>query len=384
MRVAIDARPAVGRGKTGVGWYAWHVIRRLPEVDPETTYLAWYLYARRLLGEPLFFRDVRAPNFIERWTPFPARLFWRLSKREFPRVEWLVGFDVLFATNFVPPPTRRRRVVVTVHDLAFRRHPRSVPAPTKDWLDARLGPALERAAGILVPSEATRRDVLELYGTDEDRVTVTPLGVDHSTYRPVPPERTQAVRERLGVPDSYLLYVGGIEPRKNVGTLIRAFAAASPDTPAALVVAGAAVGWDRRSAADLRGTLDALPPRVRDRIVLTGYLSEADKGALLSGARAFVYPSLYEGFGLPVVEAMASGAPVLTSNVSALPETAGDAALLVDPGNTDEVADGIRRLLADEALRDRLRAAGLDRAAGFTWDETARRTAEVLRRAGGR
>jgi len=384
VRVAIDARPAVARGKTGVGWYAWHLIRRLPEVDPETTYLAWYLYARRLVGEPLFFRDVRAPNFVEQWTPFPARLFWRLSKRGFPRVEWLAGFDVLFATNFVPPPTRGRPIVLTVHDLAFRRHPSSVPAPTRAWLDARLGPALERAAGILVPSEATRRDLLELYGVDEERVTVTPLGVDHATYRPVPPERIRTVRERLGIPASYLLYVGGIEPRKNVSTLIRAFAAVSGDVRAALVVAGAAVGWDRQSAADVRGAIDALPARVRDRIVLTGYLSEADKVALLSGTRAFVYPSLYEGFGLPVAEAMASGAPVLTSNVSALPETAGDAALLVDPEDQDEVADGIRRLLADEPLRDRLRAAGLDRAAGFTWDETARRTAEVLRHSGGR
>ncbi|HWC31978.1 MAG TPA: hypothetical protein VG709_02500, partial [Actinomycetota bacterium] len=148
MRVAIDARPAVARGKTGVGWYASHLIRRLPFVDPETTYLAWYLYARRILGKPLFFTDVHAPNFEERWTPFPARLFWRLSRREFPRVEWLVGFDVLFATNFVPPPTRSRRVVLAVHDLAFRRHPTSVPAPTREWLDARLRPSLDRGSAV--------------------------------------------------------------------------------------------------------------------------------------------------------------------------------------------------------------------------------------------
>jgi glycosyltransferase involved in cell wall biosynthesis len=129
--------------------------------------------------------------------------------------------------------------------------------------------------------------------------------------------------------------------------------------------------------------LDGLPPRVRERIVVTGYVSESEKVALLSGAEALVYPSLYEGFGFPVLEAMACGTPVLTSNVSALPETAGDAALLVDPRDEAAIAEGMRRLLLDEALRERLRAAGPKRAAQFNWDDTARRTADVLRRARG-
>ena len=131
----------------------------------------------------------------------------------------------------------------------------------------------------------------------------------------------------------------------------------------------------------MRSALDALPPRVRDSVIVTGYVTEEEKVALLSGAEALVYPSLYEGFGLPVLEAMACGTPVLTSNVSALPETAGGAALLVDPHETQDIAAGIERLLTDPELRDRLRAAGTARVAAFSWDETARLTADVLRRA---
>ena len=146
---------------------------------------------------------------------------------------------------------------------------------------------------------------------------------------------------------------------------------------------GPVAPWNQAGWELVRPVLDALPGRIRDRIVVTGFVSEGEKVALLSGAEALLYPSLYEGFGLPVVEAMACGTPVLTSNVSALVETAGDAALLVDPSTPEAIAEGMTRLLSDAELRDTLRARGLARAATFTWDETARRTADVLRRAAG-
>jgi glycosyltransferase involved in cell wall biosynthesis len=382
MRVAIDARSAVSPGKTGVGYYTWNLIRTLPLVDPDTTYLAWYLYARRLQGRPLFFSDIQAPNFRERWTPFPSRWFYRLTlEHDFPRIEWFLRFDVLWATNFIPPPTRTDRLVITVHDLGFRRFPETAPHSTRLWL-RRIDNSLRRAREILVPSEATRRDLVELYAIAPGRVTVTPEGVDTDRFRPPPSEEVARVRKRFGLDRPYFLYVGGIEPRKNLPILVEAFSRVDADV--GLVIAGTSVDWNPEGWNLLRPALDAAPPAVRDRIRLTGYVSDADKVALLGGAVALAFPSLYEGFGLPVLEAMACGAPVLTSNLSSLPEITGGDAVLVDPRNAEEVAAGLRRLLEDEELGRRLSQAGPRQAARFTWEETARRTAAVLRRAGGR
>lgn len=384
MRVLIDARPAVSEGMTGIGYYTKHMIELLPEVDADTTYVAWYLNFRALLRpfrRRRFFDHVRSPNLDERSTPFPAQWFERLSERyEKPRTEWFERFDVLFAPNFVPPPTRTRRLVLTVHDLAFKRFPESTPLATRRWL-TRLDRALVQAAQVIAVSEATKRDLVELYPVDPGRVTVVPHGVDRDLFRPAPSDEIEGVRRRFGINGPYLFFVGGIEPRKNLPRLVRGFARIAGEADAVLVVAGASVPWNPEGRAELAQVLAGIPEDLRRRIVFAGYLADRDKVALLSGAEALVFPSLYEGFGLPVLEAMACGTPVLTSNVSALPEVAGDAAILVDPLDEESIADGMKRLLDDRGLRGRLRAAGLARAGGFSWRETARKTAAVLRRA---
>jgi glycosyltransferase involved in cell wall biosynthesis len=377
MRVVIDARPAVGQPRTGVGQYTWHLVRLLPFVDPETTYVAWYLDPRALRRSRRF-EDV--PNLLEHPTRFPSRLFQGLSARlGVPRVEWFVPFDVLFAPNFLPPATARRPFVVTVHDLAFRVLPDAASSATRRWLD-RLDQTLARAGAIISVSHSTRRDLLGLSRVAAERVTVIPLGVDHQVFRPLPSDAARAVCGRLGITPPYLLWLGGIERRKNLPMLLRAFAALPDTVRPTLVLAGPQVPWSPEGWADLRASLHELPPQIRHKVVVTGYVSDEDKVALLGGAAGFIYPSLYEGFGLPVLEAMACGTPVLTSNVSALPETAADAALLVDPRDQGAIAHGIEKILTDGELQRRLRGAGLARAALFQWEETARRTAEVLRR----
>jgi glycosyltransferase involved in cell wall biosynthesis len=382
VRVLIDARPAVSPGKTGVGTYTWNLIHHLPRVDPETTYLAWYLYFRRLTGRSLFFTDIDASNFQERWTPFPARWFYRTTlEHDWPRVDWFARFDVLWATNFVPPPSRSDRLVVTIHDLAYRLYPETAPHQTRLWL-RRIEATLRRAREVLVVSESTKRDLIDLYPVDPERVTVTHLGVDTVRHRPPSPEAVDAAKRRYGIDGPFLLYVGGIEPRKNLPAIVEAYGRLPRDLRPALVIVGASVDWNPEGWDLLRPALAALRPEVREGVILTGYVTDQEKVALLGGAAALVYPSLYEGFGLPVVEAMACGAPVLTSNVSSLPEVTGGDAVLVDPRDTEAIAGGMRALLEDDALAARLRRAGPARAAAFTWEETARRTAEVLRRAG--
>lgn len=350
-------------------------------MDPQTIYVAWYLHLRGALGlgpARRLFEDIEAPNLIEARMPIPTRWFHPVSMRfDVPKVEWMVKFDLLFAPNFVPPPTRTRRLVLTVHDLAFKLFPPTAPLATRRWL-SRLDASIERAARIIVVSERSRHDLLELYPVPSERVAVVPLGVDAETFRPAPEPLVRAVRQRYGIDRPYLLSLTGIEPRKNLPATIGAYAALRDDLRPALVLAGPVAPWNPEGWNLLRPALDRLPPSIRDRIVLTGYVSDEEKVALLTGAEGLVYPSLYEGFGLPVIEAMACGIPVLTSDVSALPETAGDAALLVDPHDEAAITHGMERLLTDSVLRRTLVEAGADRSRMFTWEETARRTAQEL------
>jgi glycosyltransferase involved in cell wall biosynthesis len=350
-------------------------------MDPGSEYVAWYLHAKGLFHPRSFFGSLEAANLSERASRFPARVFEPMSSRlGVPRIEWSVDFDVLLATNFLPPATHSPGVVMVVHDLAYERLPATAPHMSGPWR-RRFDTWLPKAAGVLVPSASTRRDLLEAHAVDADRVTVAPLGVDAGAYSPAPAEAVASVRRRFGVDGPYALFVGGIEPRKNLDALVRAFASLQPGTR--LVIAGGPVRWDPKAADRLEATIAALPAASRARIVLTGYINDRDKVALLSGAALLAYPSLYEGFGFPVLEGFAAGVPVLTSNVSSLPEVAGDAALLVDPRDEAEIAGGLAQLFEDDDLRSVLSAAGLARAATYTWEATAKRTAEALHRAHG-
>ena len=381
MRAVIDARPALDPRRTGVGHYTQQLIRHLPHADAHSEYVAWYLHAKGLFRPRPFFASVSAPNLTERASRFPARIFEPMSSRlGIPRTEWSVDFDVLVATNFLPPATRQPGVVMVVHDLAYERLPETAPHMNDRWR-RRFDAWLRKAAGVIVPSQSTRQDLLSAHPIDQARVAVTPLGVDASAFAPVSLDRVRDVCAKHGIDGPYTLFVGGIEARKNLEALVRAFARL--DSGSWLVMAGGPVRWDPDAGDRLDAVIAELPVAVRDRIVRTGYVSDKEKLALLSGATILAYPSLYEGFGFPVLEAFAAGVPVLTSNVSSLPEVAGDAAVLVDPSDDASIATGLAQLLEDEDLRALLSAAGLARAAGFTWEATARKTAEALHRAHG-
>lgn len=378
-RIVIDATSAVDETKTGIGWYTYHLIRRLPVVDPETTYVAFYLHFRGLLNKRRYFGDV--PNLTERGVAFPGRVYNRLSNRfNVPKVEWFTKFDGLFAPNYIPPASRGKGMTITIHDLAFEILPETAPHANKYWL-AYLKKALENSAEIITVSEATRRDLIEIYQVDPEKVTAVLSGVDMDTVHAVDAEAVDAVRAKYDIDGPFLVFVGGLEPRKNLRMLLRAFSRLPKDMRPKLVLAGATVPWIPGGPKIMESALRSLPEEVRGDVILTGYVSEVDKLALLTGAEALVYPSVYEGFGFPVLEAMACGTPVLTSNVSSLPEVVGEDAVLVDPYESISIAEGIESLLRDDALRARLASAGLKRAARFSWDETARQTAKVLHRA---
>lgn len=264
--------------------------------------------------------------------------------------------DVVHATAVAVPPTRRTPLVLTIHDLAFLAEP---GAFTKHGLRFfRRGTDLARrhARLVVVPSEATAAECREA-GFAADRIRVVPWGHDPA---PVEPAAVAAVRERFGLPERYGLFVGTAEPRKNLPRLLRAWRAAGTDVPLALA---GPVGWGDDA------ELDALAQAVGARRL--GYVEPASRDALYAGAALVAYPSLREGFGLPVLEAMAQGTPVLTSRGTATEEVAGDAGELVDPLDEASIAHGIARVLGDEAVGASMAERGRARAAGFTWAASA-------------
>ena len=382
MRVVVDARPALGHRPTGVGRYAREILGHLPPADPETSYVAWYLHAKGILRPRIFFPGA-APNLTERAARFPARLYQPLAWRTgCPRVEWLTGsFDLLLATNFLAPATGHPgRVVPVVHDLAFVRYPETAPHIDERWR-RRLLAAVRSAPGVIVPSQAVRDDLVRFApGVDPAGIHVVHHGVEQTDFTCAPEPVIDDIRRRFGIEGRYALFLGGIEPRKNIPALIRAFGMAR-QADAWLVLAGGAVDWFPGASARVDEAVAALPPEVRARVVRTGYVSDPDRLALLSGAEVLAYPSLAEGFGFPVLEAFAANVPVLTSNTSSLPEVAGDAAVLVDPADPAAIAAGLDELLADADLRAMLRAKGLARATGFTWERCASATADALHQA---
>ena len=285
----------------------------------------------------------------------------------------LPGAELFHATEHLLLPLRGVPTVLTVHDLIFRRYPAHHKRLNRWYLNTTMPLFCRRADHIIAVSEQSKRDVIEAYGIPAEKITVIYEAAD-PRFRPQPPEDVAAARARYGLPEQYVLFVSTIEPRKNLSRLLAAFervhAAGLAD---ALVIVGKR-GWlfDAFFA-------DLAHSPAKDAVIFPGFVPDADLPAVYAGAQAMAFPSEFEGFGLPVLEAMACGAPVVCSDTSSLPEVAGDAALLVDPLNVDALAAALARVLQDEPLREQMRARGLAQAARFSWARAAEETLAVYR-----
>jgi glycosyltransferase involved in cell wall biosynthesis len=364
-RIGIDARLAYyTRG--GIAGYIRHLIRALAEVGGGHDYVI--LHSRKHAENLATAPDQRRAAL---WTPAHHRIErLALAAELLPR-----RLDVLHSTDFIPPLAGRYHSVITVYDLAFLRYPEFLTAESRRYYNDQIEAAVRRADAIIAISEATRADLETLLGVPRDKVTVTWLAADEA-FHPQPPEEIARVRAAHDLPADYALFVGTLEPRKNLRGLLRAYAELCADLPDAppLVVAGGK-GW-------LAGDLPALVADLglAERVVWAGHVPPADLPALYGGASVFCLPSHYEGFGMPPLEAMACGTPVVVSDRASLPEVVGEAGLLVDPDDPASIADGLRRVLTDSGLAAAMRERGLIRAAAFDWRETARRTIAVYER----
>ncbi len=321
---------------------------------------------------PSNFKIVRAP-LTERY----LAALWHRARVPLPIETFIGAVDVFYSPDFLLPPTFAKRKLVTVHDLSYVRVPECFPAPLLNYLNRAVPRSVARADMILADAASTQRDLIDVYRVPPEKIRVLYSGVDPRFHPDVSASAMARVREWThGKP--YLLSVSTIQPRKNYVRLIEAFSKILnskfqiPNSDLQLVISGAK-GWMFEEVFQAVERLN-----LRDRVLFPDFVSDDDLPALYAGATLFVYPSLYEGFGLPVAEAMACGAPVVSSNASSLPEVGGDAVLYFDPRDVDAMAETIRRALSDESLRNDLRARGIAQAKKFSWEKAARELLQYL------
>ncbi len=368
----------------GINGYIVQLLNHLPVAESampdggvRLEYIA-YLHDRRFQSPPSLRVDRSSWDTRSPW----RRILWEQTRLAAASRELALLHGLAFAT----PLAVRCPTVVTVHDLSFLRFPSAFRPYNRSYLSLITRSSVRRAARVIAVSESTRQDVISLCGVSPQKVKVVPNGVTQA-FSPVPEDQAAAFRQRKGLPDRYILFVGTLEPRKNLVRLVEAYAKVRQmirrrgasggndrgDELLALIIAGSK-GW----------YYDEITARVAElelagSVRFPGFVPADELPWWYRAATLFVYPSIFEGFGLPVLEAMACGTPTVTSTVSSLPEVAGDAALLVNPHDTDALADAIYRVLTDPVVADRLRRAGPRQAAHFSWARTASATAAVYR-----
>lgn len=362
MRVALDAIPLVA-AKTGIGHYTDALAEWLARVHTDHQYE---------LFSPFDFEfdpcDGKPANLSKRYIPVRSifRKWWLVGLPSFLQIS---PVDVFHGTNYCVPVIAPCPTVVTVHDMSLLTQSGTHESDNVRRGRRRMPIMIRRATRIIAPSEWTKQEIVKIMGTRPEKIRVIHEGA-REKMRPLPSDEGKAILEKHGISSQYLLYVGTIEPRKNLTTLIRAYDELLRQTPhrPQLVLCGGR-GWMED---EVFRVVEEL--KLQDQVRFTGYVDDADLPALYSGAEAFVYPSIYEGFGLPPLEAMACGTPVVTSNVSSLPEVVGEAGLLHDPLDYRALTSHFVTLLSDRSVSEKLQRAGLEQASRFSWERAARET----------
>jgi glycosyltransferase involved in cell wall biosynthesis len=365
LRIGIDYTAAV-RQEAGIGRYTRELMRALAKLDRGHDYVLFTAAG----GQRLV--DTGWPaNFHMRSVPLSDRTLAILWHRlQLPLwVELATGpVDIFHSPDFVLPPVRRARTLLTVHDLSFMRYPQCADAHLRVYLNKVVPRSMHRAHLVLADSQHTKDDLVELLDVNADKIEVIYPGVEER-FRPTKDQALlEKVRKRYNLPPRFILGLGTLQPRKNFTRLIRAYSLLITRYPSLHLVIVGGKGWLYE---EIYATVERLG--LEEKVIFPGFVADGDLPALYSLADLFAFPSLYEGFGLPPLEAMACGTPVITSDASSLPEVVGEAGLMVEATDVEALAEAMKRTLENDALREGMIAKGVDQARKFTWKEAASR-----------
>ncbi|HTK05496.1 MAG TPA: glycosyltransferase family 1 protein [Candidatus Eisenbacteria bacterium] len=364
--IGIDASRANRAQRTGVEWYAFHLIQELKRIVPPAYRVV--LYTEEPLRDGLEDLPPHWENRVLRW---PPRRLWtqvRLSWEMFRRPP-----DLFFVPAHVIPMVTPKRTLTTLHDVAFMALPDAYRPAGREYLKLMYRRAAKRTR-ILTVSEFSKGEIVRYFGADPDRITAIPLGFDGRRFGTATDDEIRARLHAYGIRRPYFLFVGRLESKKNLRGLLesfRRFRATRPGDESKLVLVG-------KTGYGYHHEMRSLGEDEKLSVLQKGYVEPDDMRYFYGGATAFVFPSRYEGFGIPLLEAFACGTPVIASDVTSIPEVAGEAALYVDPNDTDGIAAAMARVADEPALRADLAAKGFSRVKRFSWEATARRTWEVM------
>ena len=357
---------AEGYRSAGINSYIYNLLRVLPVAAGEMAYTV-FLSERRYDGAPgLRLQLSRLPTNLP-----PVRILW--EQAILPWEARRAGIDLLHNMAFAGPLVSSCPTVVTVHDLSFLFYPHRFRLLRRSYLRVFTRMSVRRARRVIAVSESTKQDLVKIYGISPAKIDVVHNGVDTS-FQPLPADQVAAFRQQKGLPDRFVLFVGTLEPRKNVVGLIEAYAKLPKGRPPLVLVGGKGWFYD-----EIFARVEAL--ELTGEVRFAGFVPAEELPLWYNAADLFVYPSIYEGFGLPPLEAMACGTAVITSNASSLPEVVGAAGQMVDPADADALADAMARVLGRKELKEQMQSAGLVQAAEFSWENAAQQTVSSYRRA---
>ncbi|TSC95422.1 MAG: AprM [Parcubacteria group bacterium Athens1014_10] len=367
MLIGIDVSRANREKKTGVEWYSYHLIENLKKMDEKSRY---FLYSAEKLREDLGILPRNWQSKVLKWLP---KFLWTQIRLSW---EMLVNPpDLLFVPSHVIPFIHPKKTITTIHDIGFKKFPRAYSFFQRWYLDWSVKFALKYAAKIIAISQFTKEELIKIYQADEKKISVIPLAYNDEIYQPINnQEKVEQVLKKYQIKKPYLFYVGRLEEKKNISFLIDVFEVLSSQiqAPLNLVLAGGrGYGYERIKEKIARHKLN-------EKITQIGWLNENDLSCFYAGAEVFIFPSLYEGFGIPLLEAMACGTTIVASNSSSIPEIVGQAALLANPDNIQDFVGQIKRILGDKKLKENLKQKGLERIKNFSWQKCAQETLSLF------
>ncbi|MDE5946487.1 MAG: glycosyltransferase family 4 protein [Oscillospiraceae bacterium] len=370
MKIAFDAVPLVSEKITGIGWCEAGQTDAMARLYPENTYIYNFFESRGQTEKTERIQQFLKSGIEINKADFSGYLY-RLVSNFLPvsYSRFFGGeYDITHFFNYIVPPKVKGKIVVTVHDMVYKAFPETVRARTKYMLDTGLRKSMKRADIIVTDSEFSKSEIIKYFPCYKDKIRVVPCGVDLKRFYPDNDiKRIEEVKKNLEIEGEYFLYLGTIEPRKNLQRLIEAYSRFidNNDNLPKLVLAGGK-GWLYNDIFEKVKKLN-----LDNKVIFTKYVPSGDMRYLMCGASAFLFPSIYEGFGMPPLEAMACGVPVLISGEASLPEVTGKSAVIVDAYSSDSIAQGIDKIYHDKNLRARLIKEGIERAKGFTWEKSA-------------